>query len=142
MTALQWILIGFSGLEIILLATVAVLFVRVRRSEAGLIQMRQKQEALLENLKRNAELEQELVDSFAQRQEELTRLDSKLQDKVKELRRLLDQAEHMANSPQLVKTIILSGQARGDSVTALAHKTGLSEEEVEWVIEQGRQVEG
>ena len=138
MTALQWILIGVSGLEVVLLATVAILFVRVRRSEAGLIQMSQKQEALLENLKKNAELEQELVASFAQRQDELARLDSKLQDKVKELRRLLDQAEHIANSPQLVKKVILSGQARGDSVTALAHKTGLSEEEVEWVIEQGR----
>ncbi len=138
MTALQWILIGVSGLEIALLATVAILFIRVKRSEAGLLRMREKQEALLDNLKRNAELEQELVNSFAQRQEELARLDAKLQDKVKELRRLLDHAENMATSPQLVKNVILSGQARGDSVAALAHKTGLSEEEVEWVIEQGR----
>lgn len=138
MTALQWILIGVSGLEIALLATVAILFIRVKRSEAGLLRMREKQEALLDNLKRNAELEQELVNSFAQRQEELARLDAKLQDKVKELRRLLDHAENMATSPQLVKNVILSGQAQGDSVAALAHKTGLSEEEVEWVIEQGR----
>jgi len=138
MTVLQWILIGVSGLEIALLTTVVLLFVRVKRSEAGLLRMREKQEALLRSLEKNAALEQELVNSFAQRQEELTRLDSKLQGKVRELRRLLDEAERMTSSPQLVKNIILTGQARGASVSDLAHKTGLSEEEVEWVIEQGR----
>ena len=135
---MQWILILTSSIEIILLATVVVLFTRLRRSEALLSQLKQDQKGLLDKLHFNAQLEKELISSFNERQNELSALDQKLRARTQELNRLIKKAESYSQSPRFLKEIILSGHKRGESVTALSRSTGLSKDEIDLILEQNK----
>ena len=78
-----WVLILASLTEVFLLVGLIVFFLRLRRSEATLNTLQANQEKLLTQLHVNAELEQELMDSFARRQAELQALDRKLEELVR-----------------------------------------------------------
>jgi len=122
--------------ELALLVVVLVFFLRLRRSEALLGALQEKQELLLRKLHFNAELEQELVSTFAKRQEVLAGLDQRLQDRAAELEKLLRQAEQVSRSPRFLREVVLSGLRQGKSAQALALATGLSVDEVELIVGQ------
>jgi len=138
MSLLQWALLSIGMLEMVLLATIVVLFIRLRRSETLFVQLRQNQKELLDKLQFNSQLEQQLVTSFTKRQKELSELDEKLQSRADELRALVDQAKKYSDSPRLVRQVVLSGHDRGEKKQVLAKQTGLSLEEVDWIIDQSR----
>ena len=131
-----WILTASTALEIALLALVVMFYIKLRKSENLLQTLQDRQQEFLQKLDFNARLECEIVESFAKRQEELTRLDEKLQLRATEMRRLLEQAENFTKSPQFLRQTIQSGFRRGQSVAALAKSTGLSIDEVELIIDQ------
>lgn len=122
--------------ELALLVVVLVFFLRLRRSEALLGALQDKQEELLRKLHFNAELEQELVSTFTERQEMLSRLDERLQDRAADLEKLLKQAEQVSRSPRFLRELVLSGHRQGKPAQALAMATGLSVDEVELIIGQ------
>lgn len=132
----DWLLLVLSVTEILLLLLVVVFFLRLRQSEAVLSKLRSKQEELLNKLRFNAQLEQEIVASFEQRQNELTKLDQLLETRAADMKRLLKQAEEVCKSPQFLREIVVTGCKRGKSSQELARATGLSLEEVELIIEQ------
>ncbi|MFP4213693.1 MAG: hypothetical protein ACLFRL_06240 [Desulfohalobiaceae bacterium] len=136
MGILQLLIIAASFLELCLLLVVVFLFLRLKKSEALLAQLQQDQQGLLDKMQFNAQLEQELVSSFQERQKRLVQLDKKLQQREKDLRELLQQVQEYSRSPQLIRRMVLSGHQAGESLSSLARKSGLSEEEVEWIIEQ------
>lgn len=138
MSLLQWALVLIGMLELVLLATIVVLFIRLRRSETLFVQLRQNQKELLDKLQFNSQLEQQLVTSFTKRQKELGELDEKLQSRAEELRALVDQAKKYSDSPRLVRRVVLSGYDKGERKEVLAKQTGLSLEEVDWIIDQNR----
>jgi uncharacterized protein HemX len=133
---LQLTIIAASVVELGLLLLVAVLFLRLKKSETLLSQLQQDQQGLLDKMQFNAQLEQELVSSFQERQKKLVQLDKKLQQREKELRDLLQQAQEFSRSPQLMRQMVLSGYQAGESLASLARKSGMSQEEVEWIIQQ------
>jgi hypothetical protein len=98
--------------------------------------MQTKQEEFLNKLRANAQLEQEMVDTFERRQSELTRLDVQLTDRVLALNKLLKQADEYARSPQFLRQVIITGNRQGKSIKELARATGLSTDEVELIIDQ------
>ncbi len=53
-----------------------------------------------------------------------------------EAREILKQLEEASNSPKVLKEIIISGYKNGESLESLAKRTGLSIEEIEWILEQ------
>lgn len=126
----------FSIIELALLFVVILFFVRLKKSEALLSHMQSNQEAFVNKLRFNAQLEQELMESFKKRQAELQTLDEELERKSEELRKLIKQAQEFTRSPQFLRQLILSGHREGKSTALLAQKTGLSAEEVELIIEQ------
>lgn len=132
----DWLLLALSITEILLLLLVVFFFLRLRQSEAVLSKLRAKQEELLNKLRFNAQLEQEIVSSFEQRQNELSHLDQQLEARAADMKRLLKQAEEVCKSPQFLREIVVSGCKRGKSSQELARATGLSFEEVELIIEQ------
>jgi uncharacterized protein HemX len=132
----DWLLLALSITEILLLLLVVFFFLRLRQSEAVLSKLRAKQEELLNKLRFNAQLEQEIVSSFEQRQNELSHLDQQLEARAADMKRLLKQAEEVCKSPQFLREIVVSGCKRGKSSQELARATGLSLEEVELIIEQ------
>jgi len=121
-----------------LLAGVVMFFLRLRRSEQLLATLQQNQKKFLAKIDKNADIEQQMLSSFAQRQEELVRLDSQLGEREKQVRNLLQQAEALSQSPQFLRQVILSGHRKGRSLKSLAQATGLSSEEVELILEQNR----
>ncbi|ABB37188.1 hypothetical protein Dde_0387 [Oleidesulfovibrio alaskensis G20] len=123
--------------EILLLGLLVIFFFRLRRSENVLSQLQANHEKLLARLHFNAELEQELVESFAQRQEELRQLDIRLEQRAADLRRLMEQAEGISRSPQFLREIIMNGRRKGRTVDQLARSTGLSADEVELILGNG-----
>lgn len=131
-----WILIGSTLIEAFLLVLAGLFYVKFKKSEALLHTLQNRQQEFLQKLDFNARLEQEIVASFAKRQEELAALEEKLQNRAHEMRRLLEQAENFTKSPQFLRQTILSGFKRGQSVSALAQATGLSVDEVELIIDQ------
>jgi biopolymer transport protein ExbB/TolQ len=133
-----WILIVLSAVELALLALLLAFFLRLRRSEALLNQLQQNQDNLLSKLRFNAELEQELVSSFQERQDELARLSVQLDERAQELRGLLDRADKVTKSPDTLRQIVLNGHSRGQSARALAHSTGLSVDEVELILMEAK----
>lgn len=136
MTVSLWLIILVSVVEVALLGVLLVFFLRLRRSEALLNRLQANQTQLLERLRQNAELEQELVATFAQRQEQLRHLDRRLEERADGLRRLLEQAEGISRSPQFLREVILNGHRKGRSLDQIARSTGLSVDEVELILAQ------
>ena len=129
-----WLLILASLTEVLLFIGLVVFFVRLRRSEALLNTLQANQEQLLARLHLNAELEQELMDSFAQRQAELQALDHKLEERVLSLKTLLMEADGVNRSPQLLREIIVAGSRSGKSLQDLARSTNLSIDEIRLIL--------
>ena len=131
-----WILVSSTLIEVLLLLLAAVFFVKLKKSESLMRALQDRQQEFLRKLDFNAQLEKEIVSSFTSRQEELAALEEKLQYRAEEMRRLLEQAETFTKSPQFLRQTILSGFKRGHSIQALAQSTGLSEDEVELILDQ------
>ena len=129
-----WALILASLTEVLLLVGLIVFFLRLRRSEATLNTLQANQEKLLTQLHVNAELEQELMDSFARRQAELQALDRKLEERVTALKSLLMEADGVNRSPQLLREIIVAGSRSGKSLQELARSTNLSIDEIRLIL--------
>ncbi len=129
-----WALILASLTEVLLLVGLIVFFLRLRRSEATLNTLQANQEKLLTQLHVNAELEQELMDSFARRQAELQALDHKLEERVTALKSLLMEADGVNRSPQLLREIIVAGSRSGKSLQELARSTNLSIDEIRLIL--------
>jgi len=130
------LLLALTVTELALLFVVIIFYLRLRKSETLIARMQTKQEEFLTKLRANAQLEQELVDSFERRQDELSRLDGQLTERVVILNKLLKQADEYARSPQFLRQVIISGNRQGKSPKELAKTTGLSVDEVELIIDQ------
>ncbi len=132
----MWAVILFSVIELILLGSVVFFFLRLKRSENLMQTLQGNQELLLARLQHNAELERELVASFASRQAELRNLDQKIEERAEELRRLVSQAEGISRSPQFLRELILNQRSRGLSAKQIAKNAGLTVDEVELILAQ------
>ncbi len=139
MDSLHWTIFATSIIEAFLLLLVLFFFVRLKRSEAALDKMQKSQQDFLEKLKFNNSLEQELVESFQERQNELLNLEEKLESRAQELRNLLETADGFAKSPHFVRQSILKGYRQGKSIEDLTHSSGLSRDEIELIIESERE---
>lgn len=127
------LLIG-SLVEILVLLAIFIFFSRLKRSEKLLDTLQSSQEQLLQKLHFNAELEQDLMDSFARRQQELQALDRLLEDRAQALRKLLEQAEAVTRSPMVLRESILSGYKAGKSIGELSMQSGLSRDEIRLIL--------
>ncbi len=134
-----WILVLISLAELGLFVLLLVFFARLKRSEHLLVKLQSGQNALLQNLAKNAELEKELMASFTERQTELRHLDQRLEERAESLRKLLEQAENVSRSPQFLRELILTGSRKGRSPVQLAKATGLSLDEVELILAEAGQ---
>lgn len=131
-----WTVLIFSVVELALLGAILFFFLRLRKSEALMHQLQANQEHILVRLQHNAELERELVATFAQRQAELRTLDQRLEERATELRRLLEQAEGIVRSPQFLRELILNQRNKGVSAKSIARNAGLTVDEVELILAQ------
>jgi len=136
MTLQEWLLIILTGSELALLMLVLLFFSRLRKSEELLTALQQNQAGLVAKLDQSARLERELMESFEDRQNELLALDSKLHTRSEELSKLLKVAEEYTRSPEFLRQVILTGQKKGLSAKALSKATGLSQDEVELILDQ------
>ncbi len=127
------LLIG-SLVEILVLLAIFIFFSRLKRSEKLLDTLQSSQEQLLQKLHFNAELEQDLMDSFASRQKELQALDRMLEDRAQALHKLLEQAEAVTRSPMVLRESILSGYKAGKSIGELSLQSGLSRDEIRLIL--------
>jgi len=134
-----WLLALVSIFELILFFLLLSFFRRLRNSEELLLKLQAGQASLLANLEQNAQLEKDLIASFAERQQELKRLDIQLEERAEGLRKLLNQAEVVSRSPQFLRELILSGIRQGKSPLELAKATSLSLDEVKLIIAQAEQ---
>ncbi len=132
----MWAVILFSVIELVLFGSIIFFFLRLKKSEQLMQALQGNQELLLARLQHNAELERELVASFAQRQAELRTLDLKIEERVVELRRLVSQAEGISRSPQFLRELILNQRSRGLSAKQIAKNAGLTVDEVELILAQ------
>jgi hypothetical protein len=132
----EWLLIVLTGSELLLLILVVGFFARLRRSEDMLSALQGNQAELMGKLQRSAQVEQELIDSFEDRQRELVRLEDKLSARARELGKLLKQAEEISRSPDFLRQVVLNGLKKGQSARELAKATGLTQDEVELIISQ------
>ncbi len=137
-SSIFWLLIGLTVTEFVLLAVVLLFFRRLKRSENLLDALQQRQQQFVAKLSFSAELEQELVATFEERQKELAQLERKLVQRADELKKLLERAEKLPNrsQPQDPRQIVLDGYKRGLPLMALVQTSGLSMEEVELVLMQ------
>lgn len=134
----EWLLIALTGSELVLLILIVGFFARLRRSEDMLQALQDNQAELMGKLKKSAELEQELIESFEQRQRELIRLEDKLVARERDLTRLLKQAEDMSRSPEFLRQVVQAGVKKGQSAKDIAKATGLALDEVQLIMSQAR----
>ncbi len=130
------LIISCSVLEIFILAGALVFYMRLKRSQILMSTLQDNQQSILARLEMNARLEKDIVATFAQRQAELRELDSKLEARATELKRLMEQAEGIARSPQFLREIILNGRRKGLTPRQIARNAGLSVDEVELILAQ------
>jgi uncharacterized protein HemX len=138
MNGYSTLVIFLTVCELALLLLVVLFFSRLRRSEELLAKLQKNQDSLLKKLDFNAKLEQELVGSFERRQVELAELDQKLEERRKDLEKLIKKAKEYSRSPDFLRQIIINGTRRGQSPQALAKATGLSLDEVELILAQNK----
>lgn len=132
------LLIFLSILELLLLGALFLFFRRLKRSEEALEALQEHQDAFLAKLRFNTDLEEELVASFTQRQQELAALDKHLEERAAELKLLMDKAANLAKSPGVLRRMILDGHRQGTPVRELARTTGLSLDEVELILAEAK----
>ena len=130
------LIILFTLSEVVLLGVVIIFFLRLRKSETLLSGLHARQEEFLKRLQFNTQLENELVATFEQRQQELVALNNQLETKAVELKKLVKLANEYAKSPQFMREIIIQGHRSGKTPMQLANSTGLALEEVELIIDQ------
>lgn len=130
------LILSCSLLEVLLLCGALLFYWRLRRSENLLSTLHDNQQSLLARIEMNARLEKEIVATFAQRQAELRELDSKLEQRAQDLRRLMEQAEGITRSPQFLRELILNGKKKGMTSRQIARNAGLSVDEVELILAQ------
>jgi hypothetical protein len=130
------LLILFTFSEIILLAVVILFFLRLKKSEALLSGLQSKQEEFIKRLQFNTQLENELVSTFEQRQQELVAINDEIEKRSADLKKLVNLANEYCKSPQFMREVILNGHRAGKSAKQLAKSTGLGIEEVELIIDQ------
>ena len=130
------LLILFTVSEIVLLAVVIIFFLRLKKSEALLSGLQTKQEEFIKRLQFNTQLENELVSTFEQRQQELVSINNEIEKRSADLKKLVDLANEYCKSPQFMREVILNGHRAGKSTAQLAKSTGLGIEEVELIIDQ------
>ena len=138
MSTQEWLLIALTGSELVLLVLIVGFFSRLKRSEDMLQALQDNQSELMGKLKKSAELEQELLESFEQRQRELFRLEDKLAARERDLTRLLKQAEEMSRSPEFLRQVVTAGVKKGQSAKDIAKATGLALDEVQLIISQAK----
>jgi hypothetical protein len=131
-----WILVVISLAELLLFILILRFFSRLRKSEALLLTLSTGQQSLMDKLRANAELERELVQSFATRQASMQALSVSIDERIAELSGLLEQAQALSRSPHFLRELILSGRKKGRTSTQLAKATGLSLDEVELILAQ------
>jgi septal ring factor EnvC (AmiA/AmiB activator) len=134
----EWLLIILTGSELLLLILVVGFFARLRRSEDMLQALQNNQAELMGKLQKSAQLEQELLESFEDRQRALMRLEERLVAREKDLSKLLQQAEEVSRSPDFLRQVVLGGLKKGQTARELAKATGISLDEVELIISQTR----
>lgn len=100
--------------------------------------LQNNQAELMGKLQKSAQLEQELLESFEDRQRALIRLEDKLAIREKELSTLLKQAEEISRSPDFLRQVVIAGIKKGQSARDLAKATGLSQDEVALIISQAK----
>lgn len=127
---------GITIVELVLFILIWRFFRRLKQSESLLADLQESQSLLLEKLEMNANLENELMYSFKQRQKELSHLDMQLEERAESLRSLLTQAEQISRSPHFLRELIINGSRKGQTPGQLAKSTGLSVDEVELIIAQ------
>ncbi len=130
------LIILFSISEVVLLVIVILFFLRLKKSETLLSGLQANQDDFIKRLQFNTQLESELVATFEQRQQELVALNSELETKSAELKKLVKLANEYAKSPQFMREIIIKGHRAGKSPVQLAKSTGLSLEEIELIVDQ------
>lgn len=130
------LLILFTLSEIILLGVVILFFLRLKKSEALLSGLQIKQDEFIKRLQFNTQLENELVSTFERRQQELVSVNQEIEERAKELKKLVDMAREYCKSPQFMREIIIKGHRAGKSPVQLAKSTGLSLEEIDLIIDQ------
>ncbi len=131
-----FIFIVLSLAEVILFVLLLRFFNRLRKSEELLLTLSEGQQSLMDKLYTNAELERELMHSFAMRQAELQQLNNSLAAKAEEIKELLEQAETVSRSPQFLRELIIKGMKKGRTPAQLAKSTGLSLDEVQLILAQ------
>lgn len=122
--------------EFVLIVLVLVFFKRLRKSEQVLLAMQNNQDEIMDRMVRNANLEQELVATFVERQAELERLNIAMEERIFMLRKLLKQAEEISHSPYLLREVILSSRKKGMNIEMIAQKTGLAKDEIELILKK------
>ncbi len=120
--------------EIVLIVLVFMFFLRLKKSEEVVQKLQENQDLLLERVYRNAALEQELVATFSQRQEQLASLIPRVEERIVHMQKLLSQAEGITRSPQFLRELIANSKKKGMSAQQIAAKTGLSKDEVELIM--------
>ena len=134
-----WLLMALTLFELVLFILLLIFFARLRRSEQMLVKLQSGQSTLLTNIHNNAEIERDLISSFAERQQELAALNMQLEERAATLRTLLGQAEAVSRSPQFLRELIVSGTKQGKSPQELAKGAGLSLDEVRLILAQVHQ---
>lgn len=122
--------------ELILIILVLLFFKRLRRSEEALENLQNSQEEVLDRMIRNANLEQEMVATFIQRQEQLQRLNIAMEERIFMLKRLIKQAEEISHSPYLLREIIMNARKKGQNIATIAQKTGMARDEIELILKK------
>ncbi len=135
-TTVFWLLVALTLTECVMLGVVLLFFRRLKRSEDLLESLQQRQQQFVAKLSFSAELEQELVATFEDRQKMLAKLDKELSLRAEELKALLARADKMPRRPDDPKQIVINGHRRGLHLKALSQASGLSIEEVELVLMQ------
>lgn len=125
-----------TAAELVLIVLVLIFFKRLRKSEQVLLAMQNNQDELMDRMVRNANLEQELVATFVQRQAELERLNIAMEERIFMLKKLLKQAEEISRSPYLLREVILNSRKKGMNSDMIAQKTGLAKDEIELILKK------
>lgn len=131
-----FILASITVAEFILIILVLLFFKRLRKSEEALERLQSNQEEFMDRMLRNANLEQEMVTTFIQRQEHLERLNIAMEERIYMLKKLIKQGEEISHSPYLLREVIMNCRKKGLNIDMIAQKTGMAKDEIELILKK------
>ncbi|MGL4721889.1 MAG: hypothetical protein ACRCV3_01135 [Desulfovibrionaceae bacterium] len=134
MSSMLLLLVFTSVVECFLLGALIFFYKKIKATENLITNLQSNQHRFISMLNENSSLEHDFMVSFSEHIKNLEILDTATQKRILQLEALLQNADSIIHSPQLLRSLIIQKTEEGISKEELSQKMGISLQDIELIL--------